>query len=252
MLDNIDLTNVLVLDIETVSGVATYAELSPVMQKLWAIKAEQVQARKPEEERLSPEEAYPELAGVYAEFGKIVCISVGIFAKDEQGNYQFRLKSFYDHDEQKLLTDFSQLLNKHYSNTRQKYICGHNIKEFDAPYTCRRLVVNRMPLPVPLDIPGKKPWELAHLLDTMTLWKFGDYKSYTSLKLLCGVFDIPTPKDDIDGSEVGKTYWQSNDLDRIEKYCKKDVLATARLLMAYKGLPIIEDEHVIGLEDNHL
>ncbi len=245
MLENIALTNVLVLDIETVSGVATYADMSPVMQKLWDIKAKQIQARKPEDERMSPEEAYPEMAGVYAEFGKIVCISVGIFTKDEQGEFQFRLKSYYGHDEKKLLTEFSSLLNTHYSDTRKKFLCGHNIKEFDAPFTCRRLVINGLPLPVPLDIPGKKPWELEHLLDTMTLWKFGDYKSYTSLKLLCGVFNIPTPKDDIDGSEVGKTYWQNDELDRIEVYCKKDVLATARLLMAYKRLPLIEEERVI-------
>ncbi|MGH1334757.1 MAG: ribonuclease H-like domain-containing protein [Aureispira sp.] len=245
MLENIDLTNVLVLDIETVSGFATYAEMSPVMQKLWDIKARQVQARKPEEERLSSEEAYTELAGIYAEFGKIVCISVGIFAKDKDGGLQFRLKSYYDHDEKKLLEEFSQLLDARYSDTRKIFLCGHNIKEFDAPFTCRRLVINRLPLPKALDIPGKKPWELAHLLDTMTVWKFGDYKSYSSLKLLCGVFDIPTPKDDIDGSEVGKTYWVSDELDRIEVYCKKDVLATARLLMAYQGLPIIEDEQVI-------
>ena len=130
------------------------------------------------------------------------------------------------------------------NNTQKQYICGHNIKEFDIPYTCRRMVVNGLELPEALNIPGKKPWELSHLLDTMTLWKFGDYKNYTALKLLCGLFNIPTPKDDIDGSEVGKTYWKEDDLERIQIYCKKDVLATARLLMSYKCMPPIEEQMV--------
>lgn len=244
MLNTVDLSNVLVLDIETVSGQKSYDDLNPTMQKLWDIKSAQIQARKPEEERLSPPDAYTELAGIYAEFGKIVCISVGVFRKDADGELNLHLKSYYDHDESKLLAEFSQLIEKAYNNPRKHFICGHNIKEFDIPYTCRRMVINGLELPEALNLPGKKPWELTHLLDTMTVWKFGDYKSYTALKLLCGVFNIPTPKDDIDGSEVGKTYWNEDDLDRIEVYCKKDVLATARLLMAYKRLPIIEDEKV--------
>lgn len=246
MLNNIDLKDVLVFDIETVSGQKSYADLTPTMQKLWDIKSKQIQARKPEEDRLDHPESYAELAGIYAEFGKIVCISVGVFRSDAEGALNFHLKSYYDHDEKKLLEGFSNLLAKNY-NPRKHYICGHNIKEFDVPYTCRRMVIQGLEFPEMLDLAGKKPWELKHLLDTMTLWKFGDYKSYTALKLLCGVFDIPTPKDDIDGSEVGKTYWQADDLDRIEVYCKKDVLATARLLMAYKGMPLIEDDKVHNL-----
>ena len=247
MLNNIDLKNVLVLDIETVSGQKSYADLNPTMQKLWDIKSKQIQARKPEEERLEPADSYTEFAGIYAEFGKIVCISVGAFRPDTTGALNFHLKSYYDHDEKMLLEEFSELLSKHYNNPRKHFICGHNIKEFDVPYTCRRMVIQGLEFPEMLDLAGKKPWELNHLLDTMTVWKFGDFKSYTALKLLCGVFDIPTPKDDIDGSEVGKTYWEADDLDRIEVYCKKDVLATARLLMAYKGMPLIEDDKVHNL-----
>jgi hypothetical protein len=247
MLNNVDLTNVLVLDIETVSGKKSYADLNPTMQKLWGIKSKQIQGRKPEEERLEPAESYTELAGIYAEFGKIVCISVGVFRKDADGVLNFHLKSYFDHDERKLLEEFSELVGKHYNNPRKHFLCGHNVKEFDVPYTCRRMVLNGLEFPEALDLPGKKPWELTHLLDTMTVWKFGDYKNYTALKLLCGIFDIPTPKDDIDGSEVGRTYWMEDDLDRIEVYCKKDVLATARLLMAYKLLTPIADDKVHGL-----
>ncbi len=247
MLDNIDLTNVLVLDIETVSGYKSFDNLSEPMQKLWKIKAEQIQRRLPEEDHLEVAEAFEEKAGIYAEFGKIVCISVGVFKKVE-GKFQFYLKSFYGDDEKKLLGEFSAMLAKFIPDTRTKYLCGHNIKEFDIPYTCRRMLIQGMQLPKALQINGKKPWELGHLLDTMEQWKFGDYKNYTALKLLCGVFGIPTPKDDIDGSEVGRTYWQENDVKRIEVYCKKDVLATARLLMAFKLLPFIEDSQVIDAD----
>lgn len=242
MLDTIPLNKVLVLDIETVSGHHHYTDLSSDLQELWDIKAQQIQNRLPEEARLPPAESYVEKAGIYAEFGKIVCISVGFFSTNKEDDaLNFHLRSYYSHDERELLTGFAELIEK----TRGYYICGHNIKEFDIPYICRRMIINQLPMPEPLQLHGKKPWEMNHLLDTMTLWKFGDYKNYTSLKLLCGVFGIPSPKSDIDGSEVGKTYWGTGDLDRIETYCKNDVLATARLLMAYKRMPLIEDERVI-------
>jgi len=254
MLDDVLLKNVLVLDVETVSGHKSYEDLSPTMQKLWEIKSQQIQRRVEEDDRLDAEASFTERAGIYAEFGKIVCISVGLFKKVD-GEWNFYLKSYYGDDEKQLLEDFSVMMNKFFPNDQftnkytasenMRYICGHNIKEFDVPYICRRMVINGLELPPSVRINGKKPWELNHLLDTLHQWKFGDYKNYTSLKLLCGVFDIPTPKDDIDGSEVGRTYWEEEDLDRIEVYCKKDVLATARLLMAYKLMPLIEEDAVI-------
>ncbi|WCL82132.1 3'-5' exonuclease [Saprospira sp. CCB-QB6] len=233
MLPKSILEHTLVLDIETVSGAASYADLNPSMQKLWDLKAEALQRRLAEEEKMSPADYYPEKAGIYAEFGKIVCITVGVYIKNETGQYKLRLKSFYGDDEKALLQDFSAMLSKYFQRKGQQYICGHNIKEFDMPYICRRLIVQGLPLPAPLQIYGKKPWELHHFLDTMTLWKFGDYKAYTSLKLLCGIFGIPTPKDGIDGSQVGRSYWEDGDLDRIEVYCKKDVFATAQVLLRF-------------------
>jgi predicted PolB exonuclease-like 3'-5' exonuclease len=109
---------------------------------------------------------------------------------------------------------------------------------------CRRMVVNQLPLPKMLDIAGKKPWETKHLLDTMELWKFGDRKSYTSLKVLAAVLGFPSPKDDIDGSEVGRVFWQEDDLDRIAHYCEKDVLATAQLFFRYQRKPLLEEDQV--------
>lgn len=246
MLDKIDIVNILFFDIECVSEHASYDDLSYEFKKLWQIKTRQI--LKKYDEELNEEEArqlYPEKAAIFAEFGKVVCISVGIIVRNNADNsLQLRITSFADHDEKVLLGQFSRLLEKYYSNTHTHYLCGHNIKEFDVPYVCRRMVIAQMSLPRPLDISGKKPWETKHLLDTMELWKFGDRKNYTALKLLTAVFGIPSPKDDIDGSEVGKTYWNEGDLDRIAVYCEKDVLATTQLFMKYKRMDLFKDEQV--------
>lgn len=232
MIANLDLTKVLVLDIETVSGHRSFGDLSPEMQELWRIKSAGLQRRVAEDERLDDVDSYRDMSAIYSEFGKIVCISVGAFRRDkEHGGLNFHVKSYYGHDEKVLLTEFSDLLNNRYNDPKKYFICGHNIKEFDIPYICRRMLVHYMPLPKLFEIHGKKPWELEYFIDTLNLWRFGDYKGYTSLKLLCGIFGIPTPKDDIDGSEVGKTYWELDDLQRIEVYCKKDVVATARVML---------------------
>lgn len=232
MLENIDLLNVLVLDIETVPQYPHYEDMPEHLQKLWTHKS---QFQRKEE---TPEEFY-ERAGIWAEFGKIVCISVGIFTPGPVTG--LRIKSFAGHDEQQLLKAFADLLN----NQPDKHtLCAHNGKEFDFPYLCRRMLVNNIKIPPQLDICGKKPWEVHHL-DTMELWKFGDYKNYTSLNLLAAIFDIPTPKDDIDGSMVNKVYWQQNQLERICVYCQKDVITTARLLRRFRSEESIPDEQII-------
>ncbi len=238
MLNNLKLDKVLFLDIETVPQQSRYKDLSERMSGLWDKKAKQLTQR--DEVPQTVEEIYNR-AGIYSEFGKIVCISVGMVHGEEK-NLEFRLKSFYGDDEKKLLEEFAILLNTHYNNA-DDILCGHNSKEFDFPYICRRMLVNGIKLPKTLDISGKKPWEIAHL-DTMELWKFGDYKRYTALNLLCAIFDIPTPKDDIDGSDVWRVYWQDKDLRRIATYCEKDVLTVAQLLLRYKNLPLIKPENV--------
>ncbi len=245
MLNNLDLTNVLFLDIETVSGFPDYASLNDDFKKLWHLKTKTI-LRRYEDEILEEEVArtYEEKAGIYAEFGKIVCISVGILRKDKEGKLNVRLKSYADKDEKKLLEDFSELLAKFYNNTNKHFMCGHNLREFDVPYMCRRMLIHQLPLPEMLDIAGKKPWETKHLLDTLELWKFGDYKNYTSLKLLAAVFGFPSPKDDIDGSEVGGVFWNEDDLPRISKYCEKDVLAVVQLLLKYKRMAILEEDQI--------
>lgn len=245
MLDNIDIAKVLFLDIECVSSTKKYTDLSEDMQYLWRLKA--ATALKRYGEKISEEDAeaaYVEKAGIYAEFGKIICISVGIVFRDKEKNLQLRLKTFANHDEKKLLEDFNKMLAQYYPDLNRMYFCGHNIKEFDIPYMCRRMIINYLKLPPTMNIAGKKPWETKHLLDTMELWKFGDRKSWTSLKLLAGVLGFPSPKDDIDGSEVGRVYWADKDLERIGIYCEKDVLATVQLFLRYKLMPLLAEEQV--------
>jgi predicted PolB exonuclease-like 3'-5' exonuclease len=191
-------------------------------------------------------DAYRDRAAIFAEFGKIVCISVGIMHRDkEDQRLRIRLKSYASSNEKELLEDFGTLLDQYYAN---KYLCGHNIKEFDIPYICRRMLVHQLPFPKALQIQGKKPWETQHLLDTLELWKFGDRKNFTSLKVLASVLDFPSPKDDIDGSQVGRVYWEDTDLERIAYYCEKDVLATAQLFLRFRRLPILDEEQVAHVD----
>ena len=247
MIERLDITNVLFLDIETVSGAKRFDDLSETFQDLWAIKSKSI-LRKYDEELEEGEAAalYTEKAGIYAEFGKIVCISVGIVIRDPKTRQLIlRLKSFASDDEAELLKDFAKVVEQYYNDINKHYLCGHNVKEFDMPYISRRMVVNQLPMPNAVNVTGKKPWETKNFLDTMTLWKFGDYKSYTSLKLLMALFGLPSPKDDIDGSEVGRVYWEENDLPRIARYCEKDVLAVVQLLLKYMRMAPLEEEQIV-------
>jgi len=234
MLNNISFENILFLDIETVPEYPAFDAMPESFQKLWEKKSQRL---KYQGEESSAADLYKQ-AGIYAEFGKIVCISCGFM----NGN-EVRLKSFYGDDESILLREFGDLLQKHYKHP-DSLLCGHNGKEFDFPYIARRMLIHGIDLPPILDMAGKKPWEIRHL-DTMELWKFGDYKHYTSLELLAAIFGIPTPKDDIDGSQVAKVYWEDKDLERISLYCQKDVLTTLQLFRKYQGLPLVKEEFVV-------
>ncbi|MBL4655681.1 MAG: 3'-5' exonuclease [Bacteroidia bacterium] len=236
MLDHINLKNVLLLDIETAPIHQYFNDLTPEMQELWSQKTRFLR-----EKGNTTAEEYYNKAGIYAEFGRIICISTG-YLRNENGKWDVRIKSFYDEDEAVLLTEFASMLNKHF-NTPDHILCGHNSKEFDFPFIARRMLIHNVKLPGKLNIAGKKPWEISHL-DTMELWKFGDYKNYTSLNLLANIFQIPTPKDDIDGSDVSRVYWEEKDLKRIVEYCQKDVITVAQLLLKFKGEPILTQTNV--------
>ncbi len=234
MLYKLNLEHILFLDIETVPQHSDFSDLQDSTQELWAQKT-QYQRK----EELSPEEFY-ERAGIWAEFGKIICISVGYF--HFKGNHRsFRVTSFSG-DEMDLLKRFKQLLQEHF-NQAKHLLCAHNGKEFDFPYIARRMVINGLNLPFKLDLFGKKPWEVPHL-DTMELWKFGDYKHYTSLKLLAHVLGIPSPKEDMDGSMVRSVYYEDEDLDRIVSYCELDVITTAQVFLRLRNDNLLDRNEI--------
>ena len=231
-----NLENILFLDIETVPEEPDFNLLSAETKALYAAKT----AYKRKEDSLSVEEYYAR-AGIWAEFGKIVCISVGFVTATSDGR-QFRVRSFSG-EEADLLTAFRELLNTHFSTPQQR-LCAHNGKEFDFPYIARRMLKHQLELPFVLQLMGKKPWEVPHL-DTLELWKFGDYKHYTSLKLLAHFFGIPSPKDDMDGSEVARVYYEENDLARIMRYCEKDVITLAQVFLKLTVQPELKESEIV-------
>ena len=235
MISKLSLDNILFLDIETVPQYESFEQLEEIDQQLYADKTKY--QRKDE---FTPAEFY-DRAGIWAEFGKIVCISVGYFVnRDSQ---QFRTRSFTG-EEKHLLEEFSSLLNEHFSH-RNHLLCAHNGKEFDFPYIARRMIILGVEIPAKLNLFGKKPWEVPHL-DTLELWKFGDYKHYTSLKLLTRILDIPSPKDDIDGSQVRDVFYIDQDIQRIANYCEKDVVAVAQIVLKLRKEPILNDDQIIS------
>jgi 3'-5' exonuclease len=231
------LHNILFLDIETIPQYSSYEEMPEEWKTLWGLKAQYLIRNKEDE---TFETIYPR-AGIYAEFGKIICISCGVIQGSGIGK-KIIIKSFAGDDEKIVLHGFSEMIKK-WVVGEPKYLCAHNGKEFDFPYLCRRLIINDLPIPSVLNMSGKKPWEVNHL-DTMDLWKFGDFKNYTSLNLLAHSLGIPTPKDDIDGSKVWEVYWKEKNMPRIITYCQKDVLTVAQIFLRMSGEPLIENENV--------
>ncbi|WP_318343267.1 3'-5' exonuclease [Flagellimonas baculiformis] len=234
MLYKLNLDHILFLDIETVPQSRLFTDLDETSQVLWEQKT-QYQRK----EEISAEDFY-ERAGIWAEFGKIVCISVGYFTFKGDSR-SFRVTSFHG-EEIQILKQFKQLLKDHFSQTKH-LLCAHNGKEFDFPYIARRMVINGINLPYKLDLFGKKPWEVPHL-DTLELWKFGDYKHYTSLKLLAHVLGIPSPKEDMDGSMVKDVFYEENGLDRIINYCELDVVTTAQVFLRMRNEELLSDEEI--------
>lgn len=237
MISSAPIQNILFLDIETVPQQPSFSNLSHAWQELWSAKATPL-LRNREDETV---ESIYERAGIYAEFGKIICISCGVI-QGEENNRKMIIKSFSGDDEKVLLAAFCDMLNK-WSANEPKYLCAHNGKEFDFPYICRRLLINGLPIPAILNISGRKPWEVTHL-DTMELWKFGDFKNYTSLNLLAHAFGVPTPKDDIDGSMVAKVFYEEKNIGRITNYCQKDVVTIAQVYLRMMGEVLMKDEHI--------
>ena len=237
-MQQIPLDNLFLIDIETVSGREDFSFLDDVWKELWT---EKISKNLPP--NITSEEYYPMRAAILAEFAKVVCISFGYFKK-ENNEWQLRIRSLCSENELELLHDFVKTLKQLHSNNHQWIFTGHNIKEFDVPFLCRRMLINGIEIPPYIDFQNMKPWETP-VLDTLHLWRFGDYKHYTSLKLLAAVLGVPSPKDDIDGSQVGNVYWKEKNLDRISIYCEKDVVTVANIMLRFKGLPLLRDDQIV-------
>lgn len=225
-----NIENILFLDIETVPLIYDYKEIDSQTKDLWDKKWQY-------NKEISPEQQYKK-AGIYAEFAKVVCVGLGFYNKGK-----FRVKTIASATELDILQGLAEVLDEHF-NTENHFLCAHNGKEFDFPFLCRRYLINNLPLPKLLQLQGKKPWDVKHI-DTMDLWKFGDVKNFSSLNLLSHVFGIPSPKDDMDGSMVSKTFYEDNDLKKIETYCLKDVITLARVYNRFVGAGNLNDDEII-------
>ncbi|MDB5199690.1 MAG: hypothetical protein JWO92_1653 [Chitinophagaceae bacterium] len=239
-MQNISVENLFFIDIETVSCSEQYELLTDEWKELWT---EKIYKALPD--NITPEEYYPKRAGIMAEFAKVVCISFG-YIKTENGKMQLRIKSIYSEDEKEILEKFIDTVCQLQAKNTWCFT-GHNIKEFDIPFLCRRILVNNISIPECFNFQAMKPWDVP-VLDTLHLWRFGDYKHYTSLKLLAATLGIPSPKNDIDGSKVGEVYWTEKDLQRIALYCQKDVATVANILLRFKNLPLLTEEQIVFVE----
>lgn len=233
-----ELRDILFIDIETVASTDDFNSLDERLKTQWARKAGFFRR----ESGASEEDLFHERAGIYAEFGKVICIAAGKFVDNEAGELGLRTKVYFGDDEKSVLLEFKSMVEKMDSSTLR--FCAHNGKEFDYPYLCRRMLINGIALPAALNLSGRKAWEVQHL-DTLELWRFGDLKNFTSLDLLATVFDIPSSKTNINGSQVNYVYHKEKGLDRIAQYCRGDVVVLAQLFLKLKGYPLIPDANII-------
>ena len=236
-MQNISVENLFLIDIETASCSEHYELLTEEWKELWT---EKIYKTLPD--NTTPQEYYSKRAGIMAEFAKVVCISIG-YLKNENGNMQLRMKSFYSENEKEILEKFIETVCQLQAANNKWCFTGHNIKEFDIPFLCRRILVNNISIPDCFNFQAMKPWDVP-VLDTLHLWRFGDYKHYTSLKLLAATLGVPSPKDDIDGSMVSEVYWKEKDLKRIAVYCQKDVATVANIVLRFKNLPLLKEEQI--------
>lgn len=241
-----NLQQILFLDVETVSQSRHFEELDARGRSLWQQKIG-FMARRDDHTWAEEDfaQSYTDKAAIYAEFGKAIVISAGIISHVEGSGPTLRIKSFYGHDEKEILLQFASILDKNFNDPNQHILCGHNIREFDIPYLCRRMTIQGIPLPPLFNITGKKPWEVKYIADTMELWKFGDHKNFTSLDLLAYTLGIPSPKESMDGSKVGHAYWHEDQLDLIKQYCERDVVTVAQVYLRLNNLPLLGDDQVV-------
>ena len=240
------LQHILFLDVETVSRHHEFEALDEHGKQLWQQKIGFMARRDDHQwEDEDYAQSYKDKAAIYAEFGKVIAISAGIITNMEDDTQNLRIKSFYSHNESEVLEAFASILEKNFYDPNLHILCGHNIREFDIPYLCRRMIVHRIELPSLINISGKKPWEVKCISDTLELWKYGDHKNFTSLDLLAYSLGIPSPKTVMDGSMVGLAYWQENRLEEIKQYCERDVVTVAQIYLRLHHIPILTEDQIV-------
>jgi DNA polymerase elongation subunit (family B) len=233
-----ELRDILFLDIETVACTDNFQSLNERLKTQWSRKAGFLKR----EENMTDEDLFHNRAGIYAEFGKIICIVIGKFFENEAGELSIKTKALFDHDEANLLREFKTMVEK--LDGPNLRLCAHNGKEFDFPYMSRRMLIHGISLPPVLNLSGRRPWENPHL-DTMEMWKFGDYKHYTSLDLLAAIFDIPSSKSDMDGSLVNTVYYKERNFEKIKNYCVSDVIVLTQLFLKLKGMTLVNEKNIV-------
>lgn len=238
--------HILFLDVETVSQLHGFEEMNDHGRSLWMQKIGFMARRDDREwEDEDYAKSYKDRAAIYAEFGKVIVISAGIITHANDNIPTLRIRSFYGHDEKEVLESFAAVMNKNFNDPNTHILCGHNIREFDLPYLCRRFSVHGVPLPNLFNIAGKKPWEIKYVCDTLEQWKYGDHKNYTSLDLLAYTLGIDSPKENLDGSKVGNCYWEEKDLEKIKQYCERDVVTVAQVYLRLQNLSLLQESQIV-------
>lgn len=217
----------LFIDIETVAQKSNFGKLSPSFQNLWTHKANQLNYVQEANVPYSVEDAYVKNAAFYPEFGRIVCISIGMFIQ-RNTEVEFVSKSFYADNERGLIKDFLNCYQKYFNHSDRYKLCGHNVIEFIIPFIGRRSLIHGLKLPSKFNLMDRKPWQLDYVRDTLSMWKFGAFKNAVSLETLCTVFDIDT-QDIFPGEDVHRRYWEEQAYDEIMQRSKMQIRAVACL-----------------------
>lgn len=226
MIKKEDLNNLLYFDVETAGKYESYEDLAlqnPRLAKLWEKRAKYFRANTLGMEEMGDSEIYSQKSGLEPEFGRVVCVSFGVWDGENH-----RLTSFYGDNEQEILEKTAKIFSNAVSKGMK--ICGHNIKMFDVPFLGKKMIFSGIDVPQNLLLWDKKPWEVP-ILDTAEFFSFGSWShKFLGLDLLACSLGIESPKEDIDGSQVHNTFWGEKNYERIMEYCEKDVLTVMDVL----------------------
>lgn len=234
-----EVAKIVFFDLETASEYESLDQLAlnkPKMAELWSKRCEYLRSRFEENKDMTDEQLYEAKAALTPEFARIVCATFGrVTFIGEDPNVI--IKSYCSEHEDEVLDGIQKVFDKFASLK----FSGHNIKRFDIPMMCKRLLIHGRSLPKGLQIQNLKPWEMP-FIDTSEVWSFGAWQEgFVSLELLVTAIGLETPKGDIKGEDVSRVFWQDGDTHRIAEYCQRDVFAGIQALLKLSGLPVVEE-----------